>query len=156
MGTEIERKFLVEGEAWRDAVRDTVAIEQGYMRALDATIRVRIAGERGIFTVKGATLGVTRGEWEWEIPSRDARELLDTFCAGRRIAKVRHTVWFAEHAWVVDVFEGENDGLVMAEIELDAEDEAFDVPPWAGAEVSGDTRYYNSNLATAPYVTWGT
>lgn len=147
MGIEIERKFLVEGDAWRGSVVSSVPIRQGYMRAEDATLRVRIKGEQGIYTVKGRTRGITRGEWQWPIPREDAEDLLRLFCEPRTITKTRHTVIVGEHEWVVDVFEGRHAGLVLAEVELDHEDEPFELPAWAGPEVSHDARYYNAHLA---------
>lgn len=117
------------------------------MRATDATLRVRIKGEVGIFTVKGATSGITRGEWQWEIPVSEAEELLELFCAGRTIEKTRHYLDHEGHEWVVDEFAGSHHGLVLAELELESEDEAFALPPWCGEEVSHDPQYYNAVLA---------
>jgi len=147
MGIEIERKFLVKDDSWRAAVSRSMPMRQGYIRSPDVTIRVRIKGADAILTFKGATTGVTRGEWQWPIPLQDANELMEAFCGERIIEKVRHHVEVAGHVWVVDVFEGPHEGLVLAEIELESEDEDFVKPSWAGAEVSHDARYYNSNLA---------
>jgi adenylate cyclase len=146
MGVEIERKFLVEGDSWRDEATSAEPIDQGYLRSDDATVRVRTIGERGFITLKGRTSGVTRSEFEYEIPFEDAVKMLDEFCGDRRLTKTRHTVFVGDHEWVVDVFHGRHDGLVLAEIELDSEDESFDMPDWVGPEVSGDPAYYNANL----------
>lgn len=146
MGTEIERKFLVATQSWRDDVRESAALAQGYMQSPDAALRIRVRDDAGIFTIKGKTVGVTRGEWEWPIPVADARDLLEQFCGGRTLEKTRHHVDVGDHEWVVDEFHGDLEGLVVAEIELDSEDEAFEIPSWAGAEVSDDPRYFNINL----------
>ncbi len=148
MGTEIERKFLVASDHWRSDADEGVSMRQGYMRASDATLRVRIAGATAWFTIKGRTTGVTRGEWEWTIPTDDAADLLEQFCGTRVVAKTRYTLEVGRHEWVVDVFEGRHEGLVLAEIELDAADERFERPAWLGDEVSGDSRYYNERLAS--------
>lgn len=147
MGIEIERKFRVDGDAWRDEVRSSITIEQGYMRSPDATIRVRLRNGDGVLTFKSSTVGVTRGEWEWPIASDEARELIETFCGERVIDKTRHYVDVGEHEWVVDEFHGRFDGLLLAEIELDDEDADFLMPDWAGEEVSEDSRYFNEVLA---------
>lgn len=152
MATEIERKFLVVGGAWRSA--NGTRICQGYLnRDKSRTVRVRIAGEQAYLTVKGATQGNTRAEFEYEIPLADAEQLL-ALCDGPTIQKVRHNVMHQCHLWEVDVFEGENAGLVVAEIELASEDEVFARPPWLGQEVSDDSRYFNSQLASHPYCNW--
>lgn len=147
MGIEIERKFLVEGDSWRRQVDRSVEMLQGYMRADDATIRVRIRDGEGILTFKGKTIGVTRGEWQWPIPTQDARELIENFCGDRLIEKVRNYVVVGDHEWVVDEFAGRHEGLLLAEIELGSEDEEFQMPEWAGDEVSDDPQYFNSVLA---------
>lgn len=152
MGTEIERKFLIQGMEWRDEVERSEELDQGYIRSDDATVRVRTIDERGFITLKGPTTNVTRAEYEYEIPVEDAREMLEKFCGDRRIRKVRHTVIHEGHEWVIDEFMGANEGLLLAEIELDAEDESFAHPDWVGEEVSGEKRYYNSTLAQNPVV----
>lgn len=155
MGLEIERKFLVKNASWRDAVEGRDAILQGYLtESGSATVRVRVKGERGFLTLKGATSGVTRSEFEYEIPVADARCMIETLSVLPTIDKVRHRVPVGDHVWEVDVFSGENAGLVLAEIELTSEDESFVLPDWAGTEVSGDPRYYNSNLARHPFKRW--
>lgn len=147
MGVEIERKYLVKGDGWRAAASRATHLRQGYFRAEDATVRVRICDEEGVFTVKGRAVGVTRGEWEWPIPKADAEELLERFCRGRVLDKTRHHVHAGGKDWVVDVFHGAHDGLVLAEIELASDDEAFELPEWVGEEVSEDPAYFNSSLA---------
>jgi adenylate cyclase len=152
MATEIERKFLVTGGAWRTA--DGTRIWQGYLNRDKArTVRVRVAGERAFLTVKGATQGLSRPEFEYAIPVADA-EQLRALCDGPVIQKIRHLVVFDGFTWEVDEFLGDNAGLVVAEIELEAEGQAFAPPPWVGPEVSGDPRYTNSNLAVQPYRLW--
>ena len=154
MGIEIERKFLPAGDGWRGQGTPTL-MRQGYLVA-DAvrTVRVRIEGERAVITVKGKSSGISRGEWEYEIPLADAAELLDGLCEQPLVEKVRHRIAHAGHTWEVDEFLGLNAGLVVAEIELGAEDEAFEKPEWVGAEVTGEKRYYNSNLIRLPYSRW--
>jgi CYTH domain-containing protein len=154
MGIEIERKFLPAGDGWRGQGTPTL-MRQGYLVA-DAvrTVRVRIEGERAVITVKGKSSGISRGEWEYEIPLADAAELLDGLCEQPLVEKVRHRIAHAGHTWEVDEFLGLNAGLVVAEIELGAEDEAFEKPAWVGAEVTGEKRYYNSNLIRLPYSRW--
>lgn len=154
MGIEIERKFLLAGDGWRGLGTPTL-MRQGYLVA-DAvrTVRVRIEGERAVITVKGKSTGASRGEWEYDIPVPDAAELLDGLCDQPLVEKVRHRIEHAGHVWEVDEFLGLNAGLVVAEIELGAEDEAFDKPDWIGREVTGDKRYYNSSLIRHPYFEW--
>ena len=147
MGVEIERKFLVRNDDWRADVRRSIPIEQGYMRSPDATIRVRLKDGDGVLTFKSSTVGITRGEWQWPIPSDEARELIDAFCGDRVIKKTRHYVDVGDHEWVIDEFHDRFDGLFLAEIELDDEDETFETPLWVGDEVSKDPRYFNEVLA---------
>lgn len=146
---EIERKFLVRGAAWRPLVHKAQRIEQGYMDTTGATVRVRILDEKAFLTVKGPTKGISRVEYEYEVPIQDAREMLDELC-GVTLKKTRHHIMAGPHEWVIDEFDGTHHGLIMAEIELTAEDEPFDVPVWAGREVSDDGRYFNSNLIGQP------
>jgi len=142
---EIERKFLVRGAAWRPDVHKAQRIEQGYLDTTGATVRVRIRDDQAFLTVKGPTKGISRLEYQYPVPVQDAREMLDELC-GVTIRKTRHRIMVGPHEWVIDEFDGTHSGLVMAEIELTSEDEAFEVPAWAGREVSDDARYYNSNL----------
>jgi adenylate cyclase len=154
MGVEIERKFLVVGDAWR-TLGEPSLLRQGYLSLDPArTVRVRIENGRGALTIKGRNSGATRGEWEYPIPLAEAAELLDTLCATPLVEKYRTRVNVGNHVWEVDEFLGENKGLLVAEIELAAEDEIFLLPEWVGAEVTGDTRYYNSSLITLPFSRW--
>ena len=152
---EIERKFLVRGDFSRD-VSKAERIVQGYICSQPGrTVRIRIYGEEGFLTIKGSSndKGLSRYEFEQKIPLADAEKLLE-LCEPGAIDKVRHLVPHEGHLWEVDVFHGANEGLVMAEIELGSEDEAFDKPEWLGEEVSGDRRYYNSMLTKHPYSEW--
>jgi adenylate cyclase len=152
MGIEIERKFLVVGDDWRQA--PALAYAQGYLnRDKQRTVRVRIVEGQAWLTVKGANAGATRAEFEYPIPLADAEQLL-ALCDGPLVRKLRRVVEHAGSRWEVDEFQGDNSGLVVAEIELASEDERFEPPPWLGAEVTHDARYFNSNLATAPFRTW--
>lgn len=156
MGVEIERKFLVVDESWRDAVTASTHIMQGYLAQTgSATVRVRVRGDIGYLTVKGTSSGITRSEFEYEIPPHDAHAMLATLAVGPVVDKVRHVVRVGSHDWEVDVFAGANAPLVMAEVELAQADEAVTLPAWAGEEVSQDPRYYNVNLARQPYSHWG-
>lgn len=152
MATEIERKFLVTGDDWRSATG--VLIWQGYLnRDKHRTVRVRVAADQAFLTIKGATQGATRAEFEYPIPVTDATALR-ALCDGPIIEKVRRRIDYAGFTWEVDEFFGDNAGLVVAEIELRSETEVFAKPPWVGQEVTEDGRYFNSNLATHPYSEW--
>ena len=152
MGIEIERKFLVVGDAWRQG--EGVSYAQGYLnRDAERTVRVRIAGDRAFLTVKGVSRGATRAEFEYEIPVTDASQLLE-LSDGPVVRKVRRLVEYEGSTWEVDEFLGDNAGLVVAELELDSEDATFAKPAWLGREVTDDPRYYNSNLAAHPYSRW--
>jgi CYTH domain-containing protein len=154
MGVEIERKFLLQGEAWR-GLGQAVLLRQGYLSSVrERVVRVRIEGEQAMLTIKGANVGATRGEWEYPIPLADAVELLDGLCEQPLIEKVRHRIEHAGMVWEVDEFLGANAGLIVAEIELASEDQPFEKPDWIGAEVSGDARYYNANLIRHPFSQW--
>ncbi len=150
---EIERKFLVRGAPWREASRK-VAIAQGYLgRSEGAVVRVRVAGDRGCITVKGRSVGLRRSEFEYEVPRADAEAMLE-LCLEPPVRKTRYFVEYARHTFELDVFEGENEGLVTAEVELASEEEAFERPEWLGDEISHDHRYANSNLALRPFRSW--
>jgi adenylate cyclase len=154
MGVEIERKFLLQGEAWR-ALAEPVLLRQGYLSTDPArTVRVRIEGGQATLTIKGQSAGATRGEWEYPVPLDEAGELLDQLCQQPLLEKYRRRIAYRGHTWEVDEFLAANAGLVVAEIELGSEHEAFDKPDWIGAEVTGDSRYYNSNLIRLPYSMW--
>jgi CYTH domain-containing protein len=150
---EIERKFLVTDDRWRVGAVG-VPYRQGYLPTLDGcTVRVREAGGTGYLTIKGPSRGLTRDEYEYRIPIADAREMLDGLC-GRKVEKLRHLVAYAGLTWEVDVFTGDNAGLVVAEVELSDESQAVELPAWVGLEVTQDPRYSNSALAKRPFRTW--
>jgi CYTH domain-containing protein len=154
MALEIERKFLVRGDAWRQA--ESVYICQGYLnRDKQRTVRVRIAGAGAWITIKGTSTGATRAEFEYAIPVEDAKQLL-RLCEPPLIEKYRHAVHYRGFTWEVDEFLGDNQGLVVAEIELESADQAFELPEWVGAEVTEDARYFNSNLSLHPFRNWAT
>ena len=154
MGTEIERKFLVDLVAWKPQ-GPGVRFTQGYLSTdKERVVRVRIEGERAKLTIKGMTTGVSRAEYEYELPLDDARQLLEGLCHRPLIDKHRHVEWHEGKRWEIDVFHAENEGLVVAELELQREDEAFTSPDWLGPEVSHDPRYFNSSLQRHPYRDW--
>lgn len=154
MALEIERKFLVTGDTWKDG-SPGVHIAQGYLSLdPDRSVRIRLAGKMAWVTIKGRTEGITRAEYEYPIPPEDARDLLQ-MCLPSLIEKTRHRIPFGGHVWEVDVFHGANDGLVIAEVELADESVIADPPPWVGAEVSADPRYYNASLAVSPLGSFG-
>jgi adenylate cyclase len=154
LGREIERKFLVTSDGWRPGAQAHVAMRQGYLAVgPPASIRIRVEGERAWLNVKESTPGIGRAEFEYEIPNADAEQLL-SHCDGHIIEKTRHRVPHGDHVWEIDVFEGENAGLVLAEVELESEDEPVSLPVWAGEEVSVDPRYRNTYLSRRPYRTW--
>ncbi len=166
MGIEIERKFLVAGDAWRTGVREVVAMAQGYINdqasmdvdaygasAQRASVRVRIEGDQARLNIKSRELGRTRKEFEYTVPAEDARELLG-LCVGGLIDKRRHLLEHRGHLWEIDEFLGDNAGLIVAEIELSSSDEWFERPSWLGVEVTDSSRYYNLALASRPYSQW--
>lgn len=154
MATEIERKFLVDGDAWRALGTGTV-FRQGYLSTeKERTVRVRTEGDRARLTIKGITVGATRAEYEYEIPVADATEMLDDLCHQPIIEKTRYRIDGNGVTWEVDEFFGVNEGLVIAEVELDSEDQVFDLPDWIGVEVTGDARYFNANLIANPFSAW--
>ena len=154
MGDAIERKLLVVSEDWH-AGSTASAFRQGFLSTdPERTVRVRVAGDDAWLTIKGVTVGARRAEYEYEIPVEDANRMLETLCERPLIEKVRHTLVVGRHTWEVDVFEGDNAGLVVAEIELAAEDEEFERPAWLGDEVTDDPRDFNSNLVRHPYRSW--
>src|SRR4051812_48150023 len=154
MGIEVERKFLVNGDAWR-ALGEPVSIRQGYLCADPLrTVRVRVAGARAWLTVKGMVIGASRLEFEYPIPLKDASDMLDGFCDRPLIEKRRTRIPIGELTWEVDEFFGENLALIVAEVELRHADQTVEIPDWVGAEVTGDPRYYNSQLLALPYSRW--
>jgi CYTH domain-containing protein len=153
MGLEIERKFLVATDGWRGG-DPGVPYRQGYLCTdPDRVVRVRTMGDRAALTVKGRAHGPVRAEFEYEIPVAEARELL-AMCGLPPLEKTRYRVPHGAATWEVDVYHGANEGLVVAEIELESADQPFDRPDWVGREVTDDSRYSNSNLAARPYATW--
>lgn len=154
MGKEIEKKFLIVSDDWR-RLGTGEPYCQGYLNSEKGrTVRVRTVNDLGILTIKGANVGATRLEYEYDIPIDEAREMLRELCHKPLIEKTRYTIPFAGFIWEVDEFQGENDGLIFAEIELEYEGQKFDKPPWIGKEVTGDSRYYNANLVKNPYSNW--
>jgi len=152
VGVEIERKFRVRDDAWRDAGDEGTSIRQGYLSLEpERTVRVRLAGDRGTLTVKGRTRGATRAEFEFAIPADEAQALLEGLCLRPLIEKTRYRIAHGAHVFEVDVFAGENEGLVLAEVELDDEDERVELPAWIGEEVTGDPRFYNAQLVREPW-----
>ena len=154
MAQEIERKFLVKDDSWRSQSRG-VLYRQGYLTAdPHLAIRVRIAADEAWLTIKGATVGVSRAEDDDPIPLIDAQEMLDHLCEKPLIEKYRYRLNAGEITWEIDAFLGENQGLIIAEVELHDEGQSFEKPPWLGMEVSDDPRYYNANLVNYPYSQW--
>ena len=154
MATEIERKFLITGDAWRGRGTSSV-FRQGYLSTVkERTVRVRVAGDQGSITIKGITIGATRTEFEYPIPFTDAGAMLDELCEQPIIEKTRHVVEFHGTIWEIDEFAGVNEGLIVAEVELDSADQEFTLPRWIGDEVTDDPRYFNANLIAHPYSEW--
>ena len=155
MGIEIERKFLLKDDSWRQQADAGTRYRQGYLiGAKQASVRVRIEGDKAFLNIKSMTLGVTRQEYQYPLPLADAEELLDTLCEKPPVEKIRFKVQHAGHEWEIDVFAGDNAGLIVAEVELQSEHEPLSLPPWVGVEVSADPRYYNVNLVKHPYSKW--
>jgi adenylate cyclase len=154
MATEVERKFLVD-TARLGPLQEGMAIRQGFISTRDHTVvRVRLAGDSAWLTLKGESKGAARSEFEYAIPPREARQIIAELCHGRVIAKTRYSREYAGHRWDIDVFEGENAGLVIAEVELASESEPVPLPDWVAEEVTGDARYYNVNLVSHPFSHW--
>lgn len=154
MPVEIERKFLVTSGCWRAGATSSRRIVQGYLASDPArSVRIRIAGDEAWLTIKGAATGISRAEFEYPVPAADAGEML-ALCLPGVIEKIRHLVPHHNQLWEIDEFLGDNAGLIIAEIELDAPDQAIAHPPWAGRDVTHDPRYLNANLAKHPYRQW--
>jgi adenylate cyclase len=152
---EIERKFLVRNQDWQTRVTASIPMRQGYLNLeKSCSVRVRISGDEATLSLKGATLGAKRLEFEYPIPLTEAHVMLNEMRLGPQIEKVRHLVPQGHLTWEIDVFSGENEGLVVAEIELSDPDEAFDLPDWIGQEVTEDVRYFNTCLSRNPYSNW--
>lgn len=154
MATEIERKFLIAHDGWREDARGQ-HFRQGYLSTDKArVVRVRTVDDLGYLTIKGPTRGISRTEFEYPIPLADAEAMLETLCHKPIIDKTRYRIRHGAHVFEVDEFHGENAGLIVAEVELGSEDEAFERPDWLGEEVTGDSRYANANLISRPYRDW--
>ena len=154
MALEIERKFLLANDKWRHAVLRSAVIRQGYLNtAPERAVRVRIKGDQGWLTIKGRGDGISRPEYEYEIPLEDAQSLLD-LCEQPIIEKIRHEVKVGNHLWEIDEFSGVNGGLELAEVELSVEDEVFLLPVWLGREVTHQTQYSNISLIKHPFKKW--
>jgi len=156
MPKEIERKFLVDLTKLElpDSGSD---IKQGYFpmaKDVKTVVRVRVKGENAFLTIKGENIGATRAEYEYSIPVADAVEMLEALCQKPFIDKTRYEIPVGMHTWELDIFRGENEGLVIAEVELASESEEFELPSWAGKDVTGEAKYYNSNLLHNPYAYW--
>lgn len=154
MAKEIERKFLVKGDAWRALAQGT-HYRQGYLNSVkERTVRIRTINEKAFLTIKGPTIGVTRQEYEYEIPHADCVQMLEHLAEKPIIEKNRYKIPHEGLIWEIDEFLGVNAGLIVAEVELSDENQVFNKPEWIGEEISSDPRYFNSNLVKNPYTTW--
>jgi CYTH domain-containing protein len=154
MATEIERKFLVKGDEWRGLATGTI-YRQGYLSTKKGcTVRVRLVGDGGYLTIKSSTQGISRAEYEYPIPALDAIQMLDNLCEAPLIEKTRYKIEYAGLTWEVDEFAAENQGLIIAEVELTDENQIIELPDWIGKDVSDDPKYYNVNLAQHPISQW--
>ena len=154
MGKEIERKFLLKSDSWRSFAKGK-RHRQGYLnRVKERIVRIRTIEDKGFLTIKGITTGATREEFEYEIPVAEASAMLEQLCERPLIEKNRYKIEFSGLVWEVDEFLGENQGLIVAEVELESEDQSFEKPAWIGEEVTGDPKYFNSNLVQHPYSRW--
>lgn len=154
MGKEIERKYLTAGDQWRKLAKGT-AYRQGYLSTVkERTVRVRTIDDKGYLTIKGITVGASRAEYEYDIPASDANEMLTNLCEKPLVEKNRYKIKVDGLTWEIDEFLGDNLGLIVAEVELTAEDQKFEKPAWIGQEVTGDPKYFNSNLTKNPYTKW--
>jgi adenylate cyclase len=155
MPVEIEHKFLLANDNWRQCISRSEQFKQGYLSSQPtSSIRVRISGNQAWLNIKSATIGMQRLEFEYEIPITDGHDLLNYLCAPPFIEKTRHYISAGPLVWEIDEFNGANQGLIVAEIELSYEGQPFTKPDWLGPEVTHDVRYYNNNLARKPYSTW--
>lgn len=154
MGREIERKFLVRGSAWRK-LAEGVLYRQGYLSTDPLrTVRIRVVGDRGFFTIKGKNQGMVRLEYEYPMAAEDANQILDKLCLKPLIEKIRYRIKLGNFVWEVDEFKGDNEGLVLAEVELVDINQTVVAPDWVSREVTGDKRYYNANLVKNPFKSW--
>lgn len=155
MAIEIERKFLLANDSWRTAVFKSINYRQGYLNSdANSSVRIRVSDDTAKINIKSATIGSQRSEYEYDIPAEDAHELLSTLCHQPLVEKVRHLVSIGKHTWEIDEFSGDNQGLIVAEIELSAVDEDFTKPDWVGLDVTEELRYYNNQLSKYPYSKW--
>ncbi|MFZ2960952.1 MAG: CYTH domain-containing protein [Candidatus Ozemobacteraceae bacterium] len=154
MGKEIECKFLVKSEAWRELAKGS-SYRQGYLSTVkERTVRIRTVDNAGFLTIKGVAAGATRAEYEYKIPAADAHEMLTNLCEQPLVEKTRYKIPQGDLTWEIDEFSGENKGLIVAEIELKEEGQKFGKPDWIGEEVTGDPKYFNSNLSKIPFTKW--
>ena len=154
MGKEIERKFLLKNDSWRSLAQGK-KYRQGYLSSVkERVVRVRTIEDKGFLTIKGITKGATREEFEYDIPIAEAKAMLDKLCEKPLIEKKRYKIEFGGYVWEVDEFFSENQGLTVAEVELRSEGESFEKPAWIGEEVTGDPKYFNSNLVQHPFTRW--
>jgi len=154
MGKEIERKFLITGDKWKELAKG-VTYRQGYLSTVkERVVRVRTIGNKGYLTIKGITVGATRLEYEYDIPREDADEMLTELCEKPLVEKNRYKIEYEGLIWELDEFFGDNEGLILAEVELTHESQSFEKPGWIGEEVTGDPKYFNSNLTKNPYTKW--
>lgn len=154
MAVEIERKFLIDVAKISELTNGT-SIKQGYIRTQDHTaVRARVQGDRAFLTIKGENNGATRSEFEYPIPRADAEQIIAELCAGVTVDKMRYLINHSGHTWEIDIFSGDNQGLIVAEVELGSADETLAIPNWVIKEVTGDHKYYNSNLLTNPFKHW--
>jgi adenylate cyclase len=154
MALEIERKFLIDINKL-EKLENGYAIKQAYIQTKDnTTVRVRLKGDEAFLTIKGESVGATRAEYEYSIPVVDANEMLDKLCAKPIVDKTRYLVKHKKNIWEIDIFHKDNDGLIVAEVELESEDELVELPEWIVKEVTGQAKYYNSNLLEYPYSQW--
>lgn len=155
MAIEVEHKFLLANDDWRKQVTRSVDYRQGYLTSEPtSSIRVRISDNQAWLNIKSATIGTQRHEFEYAIPLDDGSEIIDYLCRKPLIEKTRHFIVLGKHTWEIDEFRGANEGLIVAEIELESVDETFEKPSWLGTEVTHDLRYYNNNLAINPFTRW--
>lgn len=155
MAKEIERKFIVKGNSWKKDVIKEKSLEQGYIFSSEnKSLRIRIANNKAFLTIKGKTEGISRDEFEYEIPKTDAQSLLKKYCDNNPILKKRYYLMIEGNEWTIDEFFGQNKGLVLAEIELESENQEINLPEWIEKEVSYDNRYFNTHLSKHPFTTW--
>jgi len=157
MALEVEHKFLLANDGWRNEIDHSVHYKQGYLSSSPlSSVRVRISDTHAWLNIKSATIGTHRQEFEYEIPLSDANDILEALCHKPLVEKMRHFVRHEGHVWEIDEFMGDNAGLIVAEVELSQIGESFAKPDWIGEEVTSDLRYYNNNLTKNPYKNWNT